>query len=64
VGDDHPPDPNEWLRLARKEQGSWWTDWAAWTIERSGETRKARRSLGNRSHKPLGDAPGRYVHQR
>lgn len=64
VADEYPADPNEWLRLARKEQGSWWADWAAWTVERSGEKRKARRSLGGRSHKPLGDAPGRYVHQR
>ena len=64
VGDEYPADPNEWLRLARKEQGSWWVDWAAWTVERSGEKRKARRSLGGRAHKPLGDAPGRYVHQR
>jgi polyhydroxyalkanoate synthase len=35
--DDTPPNPDDWLAGAAKEQGSWWEDWAAWAAERSGE---------------------------
>jgi len=64
VGESYPADPDEWLAGAHKEQGSWWSDWAAWARERSGELQKAPRTLGNRAHPPIAPAPGRYVHQR
>ena len=61
VGDDLPEDPAQWLAHARKQPGSWWTDWAAWVLERSGEERRAPRAIGNKAHPPLERAPGRYV---
>jgi polyhydroxyalkanoate synthase len=64
VGEAHPEDPAGWLEAATSQTGSWWTDWAAWTKERSGGMRKARRTLGSRSHRPIATAPGRYVLQR
>ncbi len=64
AADSYPQDPNEWLALARKEAGSWWTDWAAWALARSGRERAAPKALGNSAHPPTEAAPGRYVHQR
>ena len=59
--DDHPPDPEIWLKGATKQTGSWWSDWAAWMIERSGEERVAPRRLGDADHPVLCAAPGTYV---
>jgi polyhydroxyalkanoate synthase len=63
VGDSYPADPEAWLTQAHRESGSWWTDWAAWALARSGEERSAPRSLGNKTHRSIEPAPGRYVHQ-
>jgi polyhydroxyalkanoate synthase len=50
-----PASADEWLRGARRRDGSWWEDWAAWLAPRAGE-RVAPPEL------PDGDAaPGRYV---
>lgn len=64
VGQSCPPDPQEWLAQAHQQAGSWWTDWAAWALARSGKERAAPKSLGNTAHRPIEAAPGRYVHQR
>jgi len=53
-------DPDEWLTRAEKRQGTWWEDWTAWVIERSGEERPAT-SLGSREHPVIEPAPGTYV---
>ena len=58
-----PPDPEQWLKGATKMTGSWWEDWAAWTLDRSGPSRPRRRGLGNRRHPVLAAAPGRYVRE-
>ncbi len=55
-------EPEEWLDHATTQQGSWWPDYAGWLGERSGELRRAPRTLGNRRYKPLAAAPGSYVH--
>jgi polyhydroxyalkanoate synthase len=60
---ENPLDPAEWLAAATSKNGSWWEDWAAWTIARSGEEHRKPRSLGNRSHPILEVAPGRYVRE-
>ncbi|MGD9509933.1 MAG: PHA/PHB synthase family protein [Geminicoccaceae bacterium] len=52
--------PEAWLDAATRHEGSWWTDWAAWLAERSGEKAKPPR-IGSKKHPPLGDAPGTYV---
>jgi polyhydroxyalkanoate synthase len=52
--------PEAWLDAATKHEGSWWTDWADWLAERSGEKVKPPK-MGSKKHPPLGDAPGTYV---
>jgi len=50
-----PADPEEWLRGADRQDGSWWDDWSAWASAHAGD-RIAPPSL------PDGEpAPGRYV---
>jgi poly[(R)-3-hydroxyalkanoate] polymerase subunit PhaC len=57
-----PPESELWLHQAVTRQGSWWPDYAGWLGERSGDFRRAPRTLGNRRHKALVAAPGTYVH--
>jgi polyhydroxyalkanoate synthase subunit PhaC len=42
--------------------GSWWSDYGAWLVERSGSLTRARPQLGSRRFRALGKAPGSYVH--
>jgi polyhydroxyalkanoate synthase subunit PhaC len=56
-----PTDPDEWLKTATVEHGSWWRPWTEWLIARSGPERQARATLGNRQYRPLDPAPGTYV---
>ncbi|WP_250503547.1 MULTISPECIES: alpha/beta fold hydrolase [unclassified Caballeronia] len=56
-----PEDADAWFAGARPEADSWWNDWRDWLAQRSGELRPAPRTLGNRRHKRLADAPGTYV---
>jgi len=55
-----PADPKDWLEASVRHEGSWWEDWAEWIGQRSGEQVKPPK-MGNRTHKPVGDAPGTYV---
>jgi polyhydroxyalkanoate synthase len=56
--------PSEWLKGADKYDGSWWIAWNDWLKKQSGsEMQKAPKKLGSATYKPLGDAPGLYVHQ-
>jgi polyhydroxyalkanoate synthase subunit PhaC len=34
---DRYSDPDEWLNLAPRKEGSWWPEWARWLGERSGD---------------------------
>jgi poly[(R)-3-hydroxyalkanoate] polymerase subunit PhaC len=56
-----PKDPDEWLKMATVETGSWWRPWTEWLTARSGHERQARATLGNRQYPPLAPAPGTYV---
>jgi polyhydroxyalkanoate synthase subunit PhaC len=56
-------DPDEWLKTASVEKGSWWRPWTEWLKARSGPERQARVTLGNRQYQPLCPAPGTYVHE-
>jgi polyhydroxyalkanoate synthase subunit PhaC len=51
----------EWLDKATQREGSWWPDWLAWIRKRSGAMIAAPAALGSLDHRPLCDAPGRYV---
>jgi polyhydroxyalkanoate synthase subunit PhaC len=57
-----PPDPREWRADANTNEGTWWDHWLRWLGERSGGERRAPAKLGNRRHRPIQAAPGRYVH--
>jgi polyhydroxyalkanoate synthase subunit PhaC len=59
-------DPLRWAELAQpaRQDGSWWPHWRAWIQGRSGALVDAPKQLGSRKHKPLGAAPGTYVHER
>ena len=54
-------DPDEWIKTASVEKGSWWRPWTEWLSARSGPEKAARATLGNREYPPLVDAPGKYV---
>jgi polyhydroxyalkanoate synthase len=54
-------DPDEWLHsCARKQTGSWWTNWKGWLEKQSGD-KVAPPSVGNADYPPLVKAPGTYV---
>ena len=56
-GPPTPTDPDEWLKTAAVEKGSWWRPWTEWLIARSGPEKAARATLGNRQYPPLAQAP-------
>jgi poly[(R)-3-hydroxyalkanoate] polymerase subunit PhaC len=64
AGPEPGVEADEWLAGAKQEQGTWWTHWAQWVLERSGDERKAPARLGSRKYRPLEDAPGSYVRGR
>jgi polyhydroxyalkanoate synthase len=62
--DATPPDAEQWLATAAEQPGSWWRDWDAWLARFAGGEKAAPKRLGNARHKPIEDAPGRYVRSR
>jgi polyhydroxyalkanoate synthase subunit PhaC len=61
VNKENPTDPQEWLRTAHTEPGSWWPDAVAWFGERCGADKPAPEEPGGGGLRPLIDAPGTYV---
>jgi polyhydroxyalkanoate synthase subunit PhaC len=61
VNEDNPPDPQQWLRRAGTETGSWWDDYVRWLRDHSGPERPAPDTLGGGGLEPLDAAPGTYV---
>ncbi len=59
-----PAQAQQWFDKAKEHPGSWWTDWAAWLEGHAGKQIAAPKSPGNRKHKALEPAPGRYVKQK
>jgi polyhydroxyalkanoate synthase len=55
-----PGEPNEWLRKAETESGSWWPDFVAWLEKRCGDEVSAPEALGA-GEPTLAQAPGTYV---
>ena len=60
VGDDTPPDAEDWFGKAEEHPGSWWVDWAQW-LKRHGGPKVNARKPGSPKHPPIEDAPGSYV---
>ena len=54
-------DPEAWREGAKRQEGSWWTDYAQWLKGRSGEEKNAPKKTGNRKYKELVAAPGEYI---
>jgi polyhydroxyalkanoate synthase len=52
--------PDEWLKTAIKNEGSWWPDWVRWLQRRSGKKIPAS-TTGNDIYPPITSAPGNYV---
>jgi polyhydroxyalkanoate synthase len=56
-----PASAEAWLEGATEHPGSWWTRWSDWLKDHAGPLVPAPRKPGNRRHKPIEPAPGRYV---
>ena len=52
--------PEDWMKGATFNPGSWWPRWGAWLDERSGPQIPARQ-IGDSGHPELCPAPGTYV---
>lgn len=59
-----PTDPTQFLARLESAQnvpGSWWPAWSEWLAQQAGDQVAAPAKLGNRKHKRIEPAPGRYV---
>ncbi len=54
-------DAAAWLARAAETPGSWWPDWAAWLKPQAGAQQAPPKGYGNKQHKVIEPAPGRYV---
>ncbi len=57
-------DQETWRNASERHVGSWWDDWLAWLLPRSGDLRTAPAEMGSRRHPAGTPAPGDYVYQR
>jgi len=55
-----PNDPESWFKSAKRNEGSWWPEWADWLKERGGGEVSAR-AVGDGPLPILEAAPGSYV---
>jgi len=58
----HYVDPDAWLAIATRKDGSWWTELTAWLDQHSGAPVDAHR-FDDRTSASLGPAPGTYALQ-
>ena len=61
VNKANPADPEEWVKSAETQSGTWWNDASAWLAERCGALRPAPEQLGGGGLRPIVEAPGTYV---
>ncbi len=60
-----PASPGAWLDSAKKNEGSWWTDWQKWIQSHAGGRKTVpARDPAKGKVKALCDAPGEYVRVR
>ena len=59
-----PAEPDAWFKTATEQPGSWWPVWSGWLGRHGGKQVAAPKAYGNRSHKVIEAAPGRYVKQK
>ncbi|CDG82770.1 poly-beta-hydroxybutyrate polymerase [Janthinobacterium agaricidamnosum NBRC 102515 = DSM 9628] len=56
-----PLSADDWFSGATEHAGSWWPEWAQFLAQHGGSDVKAPAKPGNRKHKAIEPAPGRYV---
>jgi polyhydroxyalkanoate synthase subunit PhaC len=61
TSDTNPPSAQQWRDGARKQDESWWEDWARWMADRAGPLGKPPR-IGSRRNPAKADGPGAYIH--
>lgn len=54
-------DADTWRENAEQKKGSWWQEWADWTVTYSGAEVAAPKKSGSPAHPALSAAPGLYV---
>jgi polyhydroxyalkanoate synthase len=59
-----PAKADDWFKTATETPGSWWPVWSEWLGNHAGKMVAAPKAYGNRSHKAIEPAPGRYVKQK
>ncbi len=64
AADNYPAEADQWFDAAKEQPGSWWPVWSEWLAAHKGGERKARKALGNKRHKAIEPAPGRYVKEK
>ncbi len=61
VNSQLPESSDDWFATAQEVPGSWWPDWSRWLAPHGGKQVAAPKAYGNRTHKVIEPAPGRYV---
>jgi polyhydroxyalkanoate synthase subunit PhaC len=61
TNDKLPADAEAWFEGATEHAGSWWPDWSKWLVPLGGKQVPAPKGFGDRQHKAIEPAPGRYV---
>jgi len=61
VNSSLPAKADDWMKTATEKPGSWWPVWADWLAGHAGKQVAAPKAYGNRAHKVIEPAPGRYV---
>ena len=59
-----PEQAQAWFDKAKEHPGSWWTDWSSWLKTHAGKQIAAPKAPGNKAHRAIEPAPGRYVKQK
>jgi polyhydroxyalkanoate synthase len=64
--DDRYLDPDTWLTTARRQEGSWWSEWDGWLAQAGNGEKVFPPPMGSpeRGFPPLESAPGLYVRER
>ena len=53
--------PDEWLKTAPLQEGSWWPAWEAWLVQHSNSKQRAAQPINVEGNVNAEDAPGQYV---
>ena len=64
VNAKQPKTAAAWFESSTEQPGSWWPVWSDWLKPLAGKLVAAPKTLGDRKHKPIEPAPGRYVKAR